>query len=147
MRWRLLDRILAVEPWTAIAARRAVPLEQGLLALAQGLGTTAPPALLLAAHAELAGWLALASSGFAQAALPVEVEDWTCPVPPAVGDQLELTARLTGRDAAGFCVEVAATAGGAPIARGRLGCVLCSAADLMSAAEWERRWQELHTVR
>jgi hypothetical protein len=119
MKWRMVDRVLAFQPWQSLTAVKAVSFEELTLLERWGRPASLPPSLCLEAGVEAVRWLVAASSGFTLATLLAEAADFQF-VQPLDGEILRAAISVKQRDAASLCAAVsisAADAGGTPALR------------------------------
>ncbi len=143
MRWRLVDRVVEFTPWERIAGTKAVSFEEYSLLRAFGRKGDLPESLLLGACAELARWLATASSGFTHSALLRSVSDFRVDSCAGMGSVLALSADVRRRDGGTVEAGCEVTDGGRPVARGRLTMGLVAQPGLAEAEAARARWREL----
>ena len=145
MRWRFADRIIAFEPWARVAGRKAVSLEEYQLLDPLGREGVCPESLLLECCVEHVRWLVAASSGFQEACVLEEVEEFKFAGEAGMGAVLEVAAELSGTRRDGP-IEAACriTCSGRELAAGRLRVGLVPLAEGFDPELTESLWRELH---
>ena len=143
MRWRLLDRITAFSPWTAIHGRKATSLEEYSLLAPLGREGRLPESLLLESAVQLGRWLALKSSGFQSTCLLESAERFSFLSPLGMGDAVGWEIAVLAKQNETLTVRCAGQCRGEPIAHGTLGLRLVPLADLEAAEPVAMLWEEL----
>ena len=75
MKFRMVDRILAWQPWKSIRGVKSVSFEEYRLKSAFGDEPHLPPTLLTEALFQLGNWLIMLSSDFSQRGLAVRMQE------------------------------------------------------------------------
>ncbi len=144
MRWRLVDRVTAFEPWCAIAGAKAVSLEEYYLLEPLGRQGVLPEALVIECCVELVRWLVAASSSFEQGATLTGIEGFAFRREVGIGELLRSDIRLNGRREEQFAAECRVASGSTPVASGRLTFALTPLDEWFEPEELAGLWQELH---
>jgi len=149
MKWRMVDRVLAFQPWQSLTAVKAVSFEELTLLERWGHPPGEPPSLCLEVGVEAARWLVAASSGFELATMLSEAADFQF-AQPLDGEILRAAISVTQRDTASLRAAVSISADGArgglrpPLAHGSLSFGLARLDEYFDA-EWLRGiWQDLN---
>jgi len=145
MKWRLVDRVLAFQPWQSLTAVKAVSFEELTLLERWGQPAGLPPSLCLEVGVEATRWLVAASSGFELATLLSEAADFQF-VQPLDGEILRAAISVRQRDTASLraAVSISAAGTGGVLAHGSLSFGLVRLDECFDA-EWLRGlWQDLN---
>lgn len=143
MRWRLVDKITDFEPWRSIGGRKAVSLEEYYLLQPVGREGVLPESLVLECCAELARWLAAASSGFERMAELGGVERFVFERQAVLGDVLHIDERVAELGDSGLSVECRVAAETGTVASGRLALSLVPVGSAFRPGELEELWREI----
>ena len=144
MRWRLVDRITAFEPWARIAGRKAASLEEYSLLERLGRPGEVPETLLLESAVQLAAWLTIRSSEGRQTALLEAVSDLTFSGRVGAGGAFETRARVERREEGRLEVAWESDAEGKPLCSGRMTLSVVPLADFCDPGRIEPLWRELY---
>ncbi|MEK7271238.1 MAG: hypothetical protein AAB215_09900 [Planctomycetota bacterium] len=144
MRWRLVDRIDAFEPWSAIRGRKAVTFEEVHLPEPLGRRGVLPESLVLGAASEFLLWLVAASSGFERIAFIEGIDGAAFSGEVRMGDVVLFSLETRRRDDSGIEASFAATAAGRPIASGVLAARLAPLGECLDREDAEGRFREIH---
>lgn len=144
MKWRMLDRVVAFQPWQRLAAVKAVSFEELTLLERWGRAGELPASLCLELGVEAARWLAVASSDYEFAAALSGIAGFQCAQPVGRGP-LEVTVEIQQRDAAELRAWVAIheTGGRVPVAQGAMVFGLVPLAECFDREWAQGMWQEL----
>ena len=144
MRWRLVDRITAFEPWARIAGRKAASLEEYSLLERLGRPGEVPETLLLECAVQLAAWLVIRSSGGQQTALLESVSDLRFAGRVGAGGAVETRARVERRDGDRLDVAWKSDSEGKPVGSARMTLTIVPLANLCDPERVETLWRELY---
>jgi 3-hydroxymyristoyl/3-hydroxydecanoyl-(acyl carrier protein) dehydratase len=144
MRWRLVDRIVAFEPWARIAGRKASTFEEISLLDRFGRPGEFPASLVLECAVQLAGWLVLASSGHRRAARLDDLQAVRFPGRVGAGGTIETEARVEARDADRLVLSWSSRCGGQPVCDGRMALSLAPTEDGSAPDRLAALWRELY---
>ena len=122
MKFRMVDRITAWEPWTRIAGTKTVSFEEYSLRDAFGEPPRLPESLLLESFLQLGNWLVLLSSDFTRMGLVARMArvEWNGMLLP--GQRLDMTVHMEARRESGFLLSGEGNSGGRALFRGS-GCL------------------------
>ena len=146
MRWRLLDRVLQLEPWKSARGTKAVSFEEYTLREPFGREGTLPESLVMESCVELVRWFVAASSDFEMTCLLEEVRQFELLGEAGMGDSLQIHATIIRREESCLMTDCGVAVGNREIARGRLRVGLVPMAESFDV-EWMRgRWCELYAT-
>jgi len=144
MRWRLVDRVTAFEPWQTISGVKAVSLEEYYLLEPLGRQGVFPESLIIECCRQMLGWLVAASSGFETAAVLDEVEEFTFHGEAVMGQVLVLELVVSQEEGGRVSADCRVAGEAGPIATGRLCCALVPLASRADPGQLTGAWQEIH---
>ena len=98
MKWRMVDRIVAWEPWQSISGAKCVSFEEYNLPAALGLPEQLPPTLVLQSVFELARWLAIISSDFTRLGIVRATQRVVLHSPVAPGERMRMDVKVRNHD-------------------------------------------------
>lgn len=144
MRWRFVDRVARFEAWAAIEGRKAISFEEYSLLKPFGRKGFFPETLALESCVELVRWLVAASSGFQQATVLSQVEDFRFEREVGMGEALQMSATITQRDEKELRIECSISSAGQPVGRGALSVAMQPLAEGFDRECVETMWRELY---
>ncbi len=146
MRWRLLDKVLQLEPWKSACGLKAVSFEEYVLYEPFGREGVLPESLVVESCVELIRWLVAESSDFEMTCLLEEVAEFEFSGEAGMGESLEIRATIVANESSRLVADCSVAVGEHRIARGRLGVGLVPMAESFDV-EWMRgRWCELYAT-
>lgn len=144
MRWRFVDCILEIEPWTRIVGQKAVSFEEYSLLKRFGRKGVFPECLVLECCVELTRWLVAASSGFAKGSVLAEVEDFHFEREAGMGSLLDIAVTVEHRQGNDLSAQCRVTSGGERIAGGQICAALLPMDENFDPELVKGLWRELH---
>jgi 3-hydroxymyristoyl/3-hydroxydecanoyl-(acyl carrier protein) dehydratase len=143
MRWRFVDRIESIEPWTTIRGRKVVSLEEYLLLERFGRQGVLPEAIVLESCVHLARWLVMRSSDFSRSCLLSGIDEFTWCRETGPGACLHVDVAVEAREDWVLRVRCAVD-DGKPVAAGNLELDLVDLGELEKAEASMALWRELY---
>ncbi len=140
----MVDRVYAFEAWTSIVGVKTISFEEGQLLAWCGRASEYPRTLVVQGCVELASWLAARSSGFTQACLLDDIDNFRFERAPEVGDRLRLSVTVHSKSDCAVSIACRVDAGRGPIASGMLTVALVPLADYRDPESEAALWQEIN---
>jgi 3-hydroxymyristoyl/3-hydroxydecanoyl-(acyl carrier protein) dehydratase len=122
MKFRMVDRITAWEPWRRIRGLKAVSFEEYRLKSAFGEPPSLPECLLLESLFQLGNWLVMLSSDFTEMGIVIRTGRVAFPGRLGPGESLVMDVVVRARRAEGILFDGEGRAGGRPVVAGK-GCL------------------------
>lgn len=144
MRWRLVDKINAYEPWGWISGHKGISLEEYSLLRPFGRKGVFPESMVIESCVQLARWLVMRSSDFQQTCRLSGIHDFIVESWPGMGEVMVMDVAIEKREAEGLDVRCEVKVAERYVGRGRLTLSFHDLAEAYDPDLQDLYWQDLY---